>query len=125
MVSGDFHCGLLELEQFVAKVAGDTKLGQPRARLLRQVVGRLDIDVVWRDRIRSCPTVIDDIDQFLGDVDAEAVIPPILEPVSQLVASIMVKDIYIEFALLRKPGQRQIAATQVADLGVERILSKQ
>ena len=64
------------------------------------MIGHLDINVERGDRFGTRPTVVDDINEFLRDVDAEFVIPTILEPLVQLVAGIMVKDINVEFALL-------------------------
>ena len=88
---------------------------KPDPGLLGQVVGHLQIDVVGRDELLACPALVDDVDQFLGDVDAPAVVPAVLEPLGQLLAGVMVDHVDVQLALLRKSGQRQVAAAQVAD----------
>jgi len=125
VVCCDLDSRLLELEEFVAEVAGDAELRQPCPSLLGKVIGRLDVDVIRGNRFGTRPTVVDDVDEFLGDVDAEPVVSSILEPCGELVAGIMVKDIYVEFALLGEPGQSQVTAAQVTDLGIEWVLSEQ
>ena len=56
VVGGDLDRRRLELEQLVAEVARDAELGKPGARLLRQVVGHLDVDVVRRDQSLRAPS---------------------------------------------------------------------
>jgi hypothetical protein len=56
VVGGDLHRRLLELEELVAEVAGDAELGQAGARLLGEVVGHLEVDVIGRDRAARAPS---------------------------------------------------------------------
>lgn len=125
VVGGDFDGGNLEFEQLVAEVAGDSKLGETGPGLLGQVIGHLDVDVIRRNRLWTCPTAIDDLDKFFGDVDTEPVVPAVIKPHGQLVAGIVVEYIDVELSLLRKPGQREVAAAQVAYLGVKRIFAEE
>ncbi len=73
MMCGDLDSRLLELEQSVAEVGGNAELVETGASFLGQVIRHLHIDVIGRNRLRSRPTGVDDLDQFLRDVDAEAV----------------------------------------------------
>ena len=100
MVRRDFNGRLLKLEEFVAEIAGDAKLRQAGASLLGEVVGHLDVDVVRRDRLGTRPTVVDDLDKFFRNIDAKPIIPAVLKPLGQFVASVVVQDIDIEFTLL-------------------------
>ena len=125
VVGGDLDGGLLEFEELVAEVAGDAELGQTGAGLLGQVIGHLDVDVVRRNRFRARPTLVDDLDQFFGDVDAQPVVPAVLEPLGQLVAGVVVQHVDVEFALLGQAGEGEVAAAQVADLGVDRVLAEE
>src|ERR1700674_1999746 len=88
------------------------KLGESSPRLLGKVVRHLQINVIWGKRLFSCPTVIDDLDQFIRDVEAPLIAPAILEPLLQLVAGVLIEDIDIQFSLLRKTGEGQVAATK-------------
>ena len=70
------------------------------------------------------PSCVDDLDQFLRDVDAEAVIPAILEPLGELIAGIVVQHVDVQFAMIGQAGERQVAAAEIADRGVQRIWPK-
>ena len=125
VVGGDLDGGHLEFKELVAEVAGDAKLGETGSGLLGQVIGHLDVDVIRRNQLSACPALVDDLDQFLGDIDAEPVIPAVLEPLGQLIAGIMVENIHIQFSLLRQSGEGQVAAAQIAYLGIERVLAEE
>jgi len=99
VVSRNLYRRFLELKELVAEVAGDAELRQTGTRFLRKVIGRLDIDVIRRDGLGTCPTVVDDFDEFFRNVDTEPVIPAILKPCRKLVASVMGENINVEFAL--------------------------
>ena len=61
MMGSNLDCSLLKFEQLVAKVGRDLEFLQSCPRLLRQVIGHLDIDVVRRQDFHPCPTVVDDL----------------------------------------------------------------
>ena len=124
MMGGDLHRRLLELEQRVAEVAGNAEFHQPGPRLLGQVVGHLDVDVVRGNQGGPRPTGVDDGHQFLGDIEAESVVPPLLEPPGELGAGIVIQDIDVEFALPGEAGQGQVTAAEIADCGIEGIVAK-
>jgi len=110
MVGSDLHRRLLEFKKSVAEIAGDTEFRQTGPRLLGKVIGHLNVNVIRRDRIGARPTGVDDLDKLLRNIDAEPVIPTVFEPPGKFITGIVVKNIYIEFALLRKSCQSQIAA---------------
>ena len=80
------------------------------------------------------PTRVDDFRQFLGDVDTPAVTPAIFKPIDQFVAGIVLQHVNVQFALLGKAGECEVAAPQEAgdwvvgvmavqqiELGVQRV----
>jgi hypothetical protein len=74
------------------------------------MVGHLDIDVVWRDWLRTSPALVDNVGNLLRDVQTPFVTPPFVKPLCQFFASVMVGDIDVQFPLLRQPREGQIAA---------------
>ena len=58
---------------------------------------------------------MDDRDQFVGNVEAPAVIPSVLKPLGQFLAGVVVHHVHVQFALVGKAGKGQIAAAQIAD----------
>ncbi len=111
VVRGNLHCCPLVLEKLV-EVVGNAELSQASSRLLGEVVGHLDVDVKGRNWLRACPTIVDDLDEFLGDVYAEAIIPAVFKPLRQFVACVVVQNIDVEFPLLGQSGQGQVAALE-------------
>lgn len=107
------RCGL-KFEQGIAHVLRDGKFGQARARFLSQVVGHLDVNLIRRRALGPSPAFVDDLDEFLGDVDAPLVVPAVVEPLFQFLRGIMVEDIHIEFALFGKTGEREVAGAEKA-----------
>jgi len=77
--------------------------------------------VVRRDQPFGGPTLFDDLHQLVGDVQAPAVVPAVLEPPAQLLRRVGLEHIHVQLALLRQPGQRQVAAAQIADDRVDGI----
>ena len=138
MVRGDLYCRGLKLEQPVAEVPRDPELGQAGARLVREVIRHLEIDVVGRDQIVARPALFDDVDQLARDVDAVAVVPALLEPLAQLGAGVLVEHVDVQLALAGQPGEGEVAAAEIPhhrgyrivaeaeiQLGVERMPQKQ
>ena len=125
MVRGDLHRGRLELQQFVAKIRRNLELPQAGPRFLGEVVGHLHVDVVWRNRHFPRPAFLDDLRQFLGDVDAPAIRPTRIEPRCELGAGILIHNVHVQLALPREAGKREIAAADVTDQRRYRIIPKQ
>jgi hypothetical protein len=117
VVRRDLDGGDLEVEQVLPKT-GNAEFGKAGPCFLSQVIGHLEIDVVRRHQAFACPAFVDDVGQFLGDVDAPAVGPAVLEPIDQLVAGIVLQHIDVQLALLGKAGQREVAAAQKASDGL-------
>jgi len=51
-------------------------------------------------RLGARPTGVDDLNEFLGNVNAEPVVPTFIEPLGKLVTGVVVQEIYIEFTML-------------------------
>lgn len=64
MSGGNLDGSFLKLEQLVAELFRDAKLRNPRPRLLGQVIGHLDVNVVRRNRLFSGPALLDNGDQL-------------------------------------------------------------
>ena len=123
MVRGDLDSGFLKVKKHGVKIGRDAEFGQPRARLLGEVIGHLHIDLVGRDQRRARPALFDDLRQFGRDVEAKTVMPALLEPPGQLAGGILFDHIDVQFTLGRQSREGQIAAAQIADHGRESILA--
>ena len=55
--------------------------------------------MVGRDRRLARPALIDDVRQLVGHVDAEGVLPAVVEPVLELVRGVLFEHVDVEFAL--------------------------
>ena len=55
---------------------------------------------------------------MLGDVNAPAVIPAILEPAGEFLGGIVVKDINVKFALIGQASQSEVAGAEKPRNGV-------
>jgi hypothetical protein len=93
VVGGDLDGGDLELEQLVPELPRDTELDKALPCRVRQVVGDLEINVVRRRCGFAGPALLDDLQQFLRDVDAPPVVPAILEPLGELLAGVLIDDV--------------------------------
>ena len=124
-MGGDLDGGGLEVEQSIAEVGGDAEFGKAGARLLGEMVGDLDVDVVGRDKLFTRPACVDDGGKLCGDVDAPAVVPAFFEPGGELAAGVMVEDVHVQFALSGEAGLGEVAAAQVADDGIDGIIAVQ
>ena len=121
VMRGDLHRRLLELKQPIPKILGNLKLRETGARFLGQVVRHLEIDVIGRHRLLARPARLDDLDQFLRDVNAPPVIPTIFEPLRQLRAGVMIQNVDIQLALFGQAGECQVAAPEVACRRIHRV----
>ncbi|OQA29127.1 MAG: hypothetical protein BWY57_03389 [Betaproteobacteria bacterium ADurb.Bin341] len=125
VMSGDFDCRFLEVEESVAEIARDAELRQTGAGLLRQMVGGFDVDVVWGNCDFTRPTLIDDGDELVRDVHAKAVGPSVFKPLRKLVAGVMIHHIDVQLALFGEPREGQVAAAQIPDLGIQGVLPEE
>ena len=122
---GDLDRGFLKVEKPLPEFRRDAKLGQAGARFLGEVVGHLDVDHVRLERLFPRPAFLDDLDQLVGDVDAPAVVPAVLEPVGKLCRGVVIEHIDVQLALLGQPGESEVAAAQKAGDRVDRIWSEE
>ena len=81
--------------------------------------------MVGRDQSLARPAFLDDLDQFLSDVDAEPIVPPVLEPFLQFESGIVVEHVDVQLALPGKAGESQVAAAQVAHDRVDGVVAEQ
>ena len=100
MAGGNLHGCLLEVEQFALKLWGQRKLLHATTGIGTQMIGGLQINIIRWDNLFTSPTVVDGIYQFLGDVDAEAVVPSVVKPFGKCLQVAVVLNVGIEFALL-------------------------
>ena len=125
MMRGDLHGRRLEVEKLVAEVARNAKLGQAGPRLLRQVVGDLDVDVMGRNQSLARPALLDDRGELVRDVDAPTAVPAVLEPAGELLAGVLIEHVHVELALKRQSGLREVAAAQVRHRGADQVRAEQ
>lgn len=119
------HGARLEVEQLVPENAGDAKLGLTVPRLLREVIGDLQIDVVGFDQCLTRPAFLDDRRQLFRNIDTPAIVPAILEPACQFVARVVIHHIDIQFALERETRECKVAAADKSHLRINRVRSVQ
>ncbi len=100
VMSSNFHGSFLEFKKLIAKVLWNLELGQSSAGFLGQTIGNLEINMIWRNQIFTSPTGFNNLNQFVGNVYAPTICPPLLEPLCQFCASIVIKNINIQFSLL-------------------------
>ncbi len=125
VVGGDADGSLLELKEAVFELARDVEFREPGSGLLGKVIRHLDIDMIWWDQIFSRPAFLDDVNEFIGDIDTEGVVPAILEPSGKLAGRVMVENVDIELALSCEPGHGQVATAKIADNGIDGIRPKE
>lgn len=93
MMSRDLDRGHLEIEELVPEVTGNPELRQPGPRLLGEVIGHLEVNIVWWKGFFTRPAFVDDLQELSRNVNAPAVVPAILEPLSQFLAGVLVHTI--------------------------------
>ena len=98
---------------------------RPARGFVGEVVGHLEVDVVGRNQGLPRPTLLDDAEKLAGDVDAEAVVPPVLEPPLELEGGVVVEHVHVQLALPGEAGEGQVAAAEVADDGVDGVVAEE
>lgn len=83
MMRRNFDCRRLKLEEFVAELAWNSELGNARARLLREMVRHVHIDMVRRNRFLARPRLLDDFHQLFRNVQAPMLTKFLRESLSQ------------------------------------------
>src|SRR5262245_7741626 len=113
----------LKVEQLALKLARDLELREACPRLLRQVIGELEVHVVWRNCRLGRPARLDYLGKLISDVERPAVTPTVSEPPLELVTRIVVEYIDVELALCRQRRECQVTATEEADDWGVRVLA--
>ena len=90
---------LLKVEHLALEIWGQGKLLHATTSLCTQMVCCLEINIIWWDHHFACPAIIDDINQFFGDVYAEPVIPAIIKPFCKCFQITMIFDVCIQLSL--------------------------
>ena len=124
MAGGNAHGGGLELQQGAAHIGGNGEFGEPRTRFLGEVVGHLHVNPIGRKHVGPRPALIDDLDQFTRDIDAPAVVPTLVEPARELFGRVVIEHIDVQLALSAEAGEREIAAAEEPDDGVDGVAAE-
>jgi len=125
VVRGNLDGSNLEVEQRFAKNRRDTEFRKACTRFLSKVECHLEVDMIGRHQTLTRPALVDDVGQFLGNIDAPTVAPAIFKPIDQLVAGIVLQHIDVQFPLLGQARKREVRATQKAGDRVVGILPMQ
>ena len=80
MTGSNFDSRLLEIEKAVLELWWDGKLLDASTGFLTQMVGCLQIYIIRWYFLFSCPTIVNNLYQFFGNVEAELVFPTVIEP---------------------------------------------
>ena len=105
-------CCLLKIEEFPLKLWWQCEFLYTTTGICTQMVGRLQVDIIRWDDFLAGPTVVDGINQFFSDVDAETVVPTVIKPLGQCFKVSVVFNIGIEFPLLGQSCVGQIATAK-------------
>jgi len=100
MMGCDLYGLLLELKELRTKIAWYAVADYSFSRLLREVVGHLDVDMMRRNWHWPRPALIDDIGDFFRDVQAPFIIPAFIEPSRQLLAGVVICNVHVQLTLL-------------------------
>jgi len=117
MMGSNFDGGDLVVKQLILEDGRDAKVLQPGTRLLREMIGHLEVDVVGWGHLVARPAFIDNLGKFVGDIQAPALVPALVKPALQFLARITVQHINVEFALVLESCQREVAAAKIANDG--------
>ena len=80
MAGSNFDGCLLEIEKAALELWRNGKFLDASTSLFAQMVGRFQIYIIRWYLLFSCPTVVNNLYQFFGDVKAELVFPTVIEP---------------------------------------------
>lgn len=98
------HRRELVVQQSAAQVGGQLELARAQPRVLREVVGDLEVDQVGQMRrflgLLACPGRVNRLGEFIGDVHSAALRPEAVEPCLELARGVLLDHIYIQLALL-------------------------
>ena len=81
--------------------------------------------MIGRDQSFARPTLLDNRDQFLGNVNTETVLPPVFEPLLELECGVVVENVHVQLALSRKAGEGQVTTAQVAHDWIDGVIAIQ
>ena len=121
MPGGNTHGCRLELQKNAAHIHRNGKFRKAGASLLRQVIRHFHVNLIGGRTLGTRPTFIDDLNEFLRNIDAPPVIPTILEPLGELGGGIVIEDIHVQFALVGEAGQREIAGAEKSRYRIIRV----
>src|SRR6266403_1793335 len=85
------------------------------------MVSHLNVNMIRRRAFGLRPTFVENLDQFLGNVDAPFVSPAVIKPLSELLGGIVVEHVDVEFTLFGESGEREIAGTKKSCDGIVRV----
>ena len=100
MMRGDLYRSGLVFEQLISEFNGDAKFGEAMASFLGEMISDLDVDVVGRDDLVARPTLLDNLDQLGGDIDAPSIVPLVFEPIGEFLRGIAIEDVNVQFSLI-------------------------
>ena len=86
----DFNSGLLKIEKFTAKFGSQGKFLNATTGFFAKMIGRFEIDVIWRNIIFTGPLIVDSVNEFFSNVDTEFVVPAVIEPIGKFLGLVAV-----------------------------------
>ena len=113
---------LLEIKQLCIKRRRQMVLGNTLSRLTAEVIHDLQIHLVRRRTIHRRPTLVQNLNQVLGNVDGEVVIPPLGKPLGVLLVVMVVAELRVQFAIAHHTAEGQIARPHDRHNRIGRIL---
>jgi len=69
------------------------------------MIRNFEIDMIGRDDLFPRPAIINNLCQFVRDVQTPAIFPAVVKPFLQLLAGVVIQYVYIKFTLLAQSRQ--------------------
>ena len=121
MPHGQFHGSLLEIEKLLVERGREMILRNALPRLAAKVIHDLQIHLVRRRSVHRRPTLVQNLDQILGNVDGEVVVPPLSKPPSVFLVVVVVAELGIQFAVACHPAECKVARPHYGHDRVRRV----
>lgn len=113
---------LLEIKKFLLEYRRQCKFLYSVACLFAEMVGNFEIDMIRWNQFLCRPAFVYGFDKFIGNLNAETVVPAVIEPFVELLSLVTVTKLGIKFSLLGKTGISEVATAHYRLNGIRAII---
>ena len=111
MLGCNLYGSFLELEEIFLEHRRQSVFCHTCTSVLRKHVGSLQVNVVWRNLLDGCPTVVDDINKLFGNVDGKLIVPTVVEPLGKVGIVGCIVHLYVQLTVTCKSAICKVTAT--------------